>query len=116
MKRAILPALGLALLLALPAIPQDGGNDLQDEVDTLKEQVELQEKQIKELKEYVANQQKQAAALSKALGRAEKEGFLLPAPNNDAKKALLSGLKQFASVAAGGAPKADDDEGEESED
>jgi len=106
MKRAIIPALFLALFLAVPAVPQDGGADeLKLEIQVLSEQVEKQGKALKELQTYVSNQRGQAAALVKALKKAEKEGFLMPIPANDAKKALLSGLQKYAAVAAGGNPQ-----------
>lgn len=112
MKRAILPALGLALLLSLPAVSQDEENPMEKEIEALKVKVEEQDAAIKKLQTYVDNQKKQGARLNKSLAAAESEGFLLPAPNNDAKKSLLSGLQEFAGVAAGGAPKPSDSDEE----
>jgi hypothetical protein len=105
MKRVILPALGLALLLSIPAISQEGGNPLEKEVEELKKKVEGQDAALKELQAYVDRQKAGARKLSKSLASAEEEGFLLPAPNNEAKKSLLSGLQEFAGVAAGAEPK-----------
>ncbi len=107
MKRAILPALGLALLLSIPAVSQEEGVTLDQEVATLKKKVELQDAALKALQTYVDQQKEQAKRLGKSLAAAEEGGFLEPAPNNDAKKALLSGLQDFAGVAAGEAPKAE---------
>jgi len=112
MKRAILPALSLALLLSLPAVSQDEGKTMEKEIEALKTKVEEQDAALKQLQTYVDNQKKQAARLAKSLAAAEEEGFLLPAPNNDAKKSLLSGLKAFAGVAAGSEPKAKSDDEE----
>jgi hypothetical protein len=112
MKRAVFPALALALLLSVPAISQEEV-DLGAEVTALKKKVEEQDAALKLLQQYVDNQKRQAGRLGKSLSTAEKEGFLLPAPNNDAKEALLSGLKDFAQVAAGGAPATDEGSGEE---
>ena len=108
MKRAILPALFLGLLLSVPAVPQDGGDgELKLEIQGLQEQLDKQGKALKELQTYVSNQKGQAAALVKALKKAEKKGFTYPAPHNDARKALLSGLQKFAAVAAGGNPQSE---------
>ncbi len=107
MKRAILPALFLGLLLSVPAVPQDGGDGLNLEIQGLQEQLDKQGKALEELQTYVSNQKGQAAALVKALKKAEKKGFTYPAPHNDARKALLSGLQKFAAVAAGGNPQSE---------
>jgi len=108
MKRAILPALGLALLLSIPAVSQEEeGVTLEKEVAALKKKVEEQGAALKALQTYVDRQKEQAKQLGKSLAAAEEGGFLEPAPNNDAKKALLSGLQEFAGVAAGGEPKAE---------
>jgi len=104
MKRVILPVLGLALLLSLPAVSQEAGGP------TLDEKVEEQDAALKALQAYVENQKAQAKRLDKSLAKAEKEGFLLPAPNNDAKTSLLKGLQEFAGVAAGGEPEKDSGE------
>jgi hypothetical protein len=105
MKRAILPVLGLALLLSLPAISQEEGPTLDEKVEALTTKVEEQDAALKQLQAYVENHKKQAQRLDKSLAKAEEEGFLMPAPNNDAKASLLKGLQEFAGVAAGGEPK-----------
>ena len=105
MKRAILPVLGLALFLSIPAVSQEEAVTLDKQVEELKKKVEEQDKALKELQIYVEQQKTQAARLMKSLATAEEGGFLEPAPNNDAKKALLSGLQDFAGVAAGAEPK-----------
>lgn len=110
MKRAILPALGLALLLSIPAVSQDEEVTLPQEVETLKKKVEEQDVAIKQLQAYVEQQKKQAVKLGKSLAAAEEGGFLMPVPANDAKKSLLSGLQEFAGVAAGGEAKAESGE------
>jgi hypothetical protein len=105
MKRAILPVLGLALLLSLPAVSQDEGPTLDEKVEALTKKVEEQDLALKALQTYVENQKAQAKRLDKSLAKAEEEGFLLPAPNNDAKTSLLKGLQEFAGVAGGAEPK-----------
>lgn len=111
MKRVILPVLGLALLLSLPAVSQEaGGPTLDEKVEALTKKVEEQDAALKELQAYVENQKAQAKRLDKSLAKAEEEGFLLPAPNNDAKASLLKGLQEFAGVAAGGEPEKDSGE------
>lgn len=108
MKRAILPALGLALLLSIPAISQEGeGVTLDQEVAALKKKVEEQDAALKALQTYVDHQKEQAAKLGKSLEAAEKEGFLEAGANMDSRKSLLSGLQEYAGVAAGGEPKAE---------
>ena len=108
MKRAILPALGLALLLSIPAVSQEGeGVTLDQEVAALKKKVEEQDAALKALQTYVDHQKAQAAKLGKSLAAAEEEGFLQPGTNMDARKSLLSGLQEYAGVAAGGEPKAE---------
>jgi hypothetical protein len=107
MKRAVLPILGLALLLSIPAVSQEEAEvPLPKQVEALTRKVEEQGAALKELQAYVDRQKAQAAKLRKSLATAEEEGFLLPAPNNEAKQALLGGLQDFAGVAAGEEPKA----------
>lgn len=105
MNRAILPALGLALLLSIPAVSQEEEMTLDKQVETLTKKVEEQEVALKALQAYVDRQKEQAKRLGKSLATAEEEGFTLPAPNNDAKETLLSGLQEFAGVVAGAEPK-----------
>ena len=109
MKRWILPTLALALVLALPALSQDEAMTLDQKVEELQKKVEAQDRALKELQTYVDRQKAQAARLGKNLATAEEGGFLEPAPNTDAKKALLSGLQEFAGVAAGGEVKPAED-------
>ena len=106
MKRAIFPALCLALLLSVPAIPQDGGSDeeLELRVTALEAQVEKQQTSLKEMQSYLGNLRGEAATLAKKLKASEKKGFLYPAPANDARRALLFGLQDWAAVASGGKP------------
>lgn len=112
MKRAIVPALFLALLLSIPAVSQDDGRTLREEVDALTKKVEEQDAALKRLQEYVDRQMKQAGRLAKSMDAAEEKGFLLPAPNNDAKRALLKGIRDFAAVVGGGEPKPGDSDEE----
>lgn len=106
MKRAILPVLGLALFLSIPAVSQEEeAKTVDKQVEELTKKVEEQDKAIKALQVYVEQQKTQAARLMKSLAAAEEGGFLEPAPHTDARKALLSGLSDFAGVAAGGEPK-----------
>ena len=106
MKRAIVPSLFLALLLSVPASPQDPGSEeeLQLRVTALEEQVEKQQTTLKEMQTYLGNMRGEAATLAKKLRVSEKKGYLYPAPNNDSRRALLYGLQDWASVAAGGKP------------
>jgi hypothetical protein len=110
MKRAILPALGLFLLLSIPAVSQDGGEDLRKEVDLLTKRVEEQDAALKQLQEYVDRHKAQAARLAKRLAAAEEGGFLTAGTNLDSKKDLLGGLQEFAAVAAGGKPAPEGEE------
>jgi len=110
MTRAILPTLCLALLLCLPALSQDEAPTLDQQVEALTKKVEEQDAALKELQAYVDHQKTQAKRLAKSLAAAEEGGFLMPVPANDAKKSLLSGLQDFAGVAAGATPKPDSGE------
>ncbi|MHC4136767.1 MAG: hypothetical protein ACYTDU_03760 [Planctomycetota bacterium] len=106
MKRAVFPALCLALLLSVPAVPQDEGSEeeLKLRVTALEDQVEKQQATLAEMQTYLGNMKGEAAALAKKLKASEKKGYLYPAPNNDSRRALLYGLQDWASVAAGGKP------------
>jgi hypothetical protein len=106
MKRAIFPALCLALLLSVPAIPQDRGSEeeLELRVTALEEQVEKQQAALKEMQTYLGTMRGEAATLAKKLKASERKGYLYPAPNNDSRRALLYGLQDWAAVAAGGKP------------
>jgi septal ring factor EnvC (AmiA/AmiB activator) len=106
MKRAILPALVLALCVSIPVFSQDDQENeteaLQAELATLKEKVDQQSTRIEQLEGYVAKTKSQAIALHEKLKFAEKKGFTYPAPHTDARKALLFGLQDYAAVAGGG--------------
>ena len=84
MKRAILPALAIALLLAVPAIPQGGKSDTEKRIEKLEQAAADQASQIKDLQGYVTALKKEAATLDKHLAKADKSGFTYPAPNTDA--------------------------------
>lgn len=115
MKRALVMIPILALLLAVPAIPQESVTqaDLGLQVSKLKEQVAQQATALKEMQSWMLAQQGQAKALAKKIKEAEKKGFLLPAPHNDAKQALLDGLKGLADSLAGTKPDEQAGEGKE---
>lgn len=104
MNRAIFPALCLALLLSVPAIPQDRNTEeeLQLRVTALEEQVEKQQATLAEMQTYLGKMRGEAATLAKKLKFSEKKGYLYPAPANDARRALLYGLQDWAAVTAGG--------------
>ena len=107
MKRAIFPALCLALLLSVPAVPQDEGSEeeLRLRVAALEDQVDKQQATLAEMQTYLSQTKGEAATLAKKLKTSEKKGYLYPAPNNDSRRALLYGLQDWASVAAGGKPE-----------
>ena len=110
MKRAIIPALLIGVLLCVPALSggdEDETFELALQVKELKEQVEKSEARIKSLEAFLRVQQQAAAKLSKAVRFAEQNGFAWPAPHQDAREALLKGLKEYSKSAAGGA-KAED--------
>ena len=110
MKRALFWTLGLGLLLAVPAIPQDGGDEANDWM-AMRKVIEAQDARIAQLEGYVALHKSEAAELARRLRDADRQGFLYPAPNTDARKALLTGLTRFADTAASGkAPPPDDAE------
>jgi len=107
MKRAILPALAFACLLALPALPQGSGDEeLQKRIDDLEEQVVANAELLVQFKTYLHENKLAAVALYKATESAEKGGVLLPIPANDARKLFLYGVRDFAkAVAADAKPK-----------
>jgi hypothetical protein len=104
MKRAILVALLIGLFLAVPAIPQGGAGDAKpgEELLELKAKVAEQEDRIAQLEEYLEAHKLAAAKLVERLKFADKKGFTYPAPNIDAREALLRGLTAYAEVATGG--------------
>jgi len=102
MKRVILPAFAFLALMALPTRSQDDKEaDVQDQIDTLQEVVTQHEAQIAELTAYVKSQKAEAERLSAALAKAKQEGYLMAAPNHDAKQAMFDGLTRFARVSSG---------------
>ncbi|MGH7163656.1 MAG: hypothetical protein ACREID_09235 [Planctomycetota bacterium] len=111
MKRAIIPALLVALLFAVPAGSQDDAATLREEVDALKAKVEEQDRRIWTLHAYVDATKKEAKSLAKALESADKGGFTFPAPNADAKATLLKGLQAFAKTASTGLVATKDEAG-----
>lgn len=103
MSRMLLPVLFVTLALATPASTQgDPLEELKKEVAGLKETVARQAAQLAALQKQADEGKKEASNLVKALDEAEKGGFTLPAPNTDARQALLSGLQRYARVASGG--------------
>ncbi|MHC4547259.1 MAG: hypothetical protein ACYTEZ_00660 [Planctomycetota bacterium] len=106
MKRAIFPALCLALLLSGPAVPQDTVEDeLELRLRTLEEQAVKQQALLQEVQTYLGQTRGEAATLVDMLRAAEKKGFLYPAPNVDSRRALLYGMQRYAAVAAGRKPR-----------
>ena len=113
MKRVILATLFLATLFVLPAISQDSGKEadlaeaiatLTEELEKLQETVDRQGRQIKALESALARQAAEAKKLVEATEFAQKKGFLLPTPANDARGALLFGVRRFAVVVSGSTP------------
>ena len=113
MKRVILATLFLATLFVLPAISQDSGKEadpteaiatLTEELEKLQETVDRQGRQIKALEATLARHATEAKKLIQATEFAQKHGFLLPTPANDARGAFLFGVKRFAVVVSGSSP------------
>jgi len=99
MKGFALPLALLCLVFAVPALSQGSEkkeDDLATQVKKLTEQVEKQQKAIDELTKRAEADKKAAASLAKQLTKARKGGFTYPAPNIDAREALLGGLEAFA--------------------
>ena len=93
MKRALPITLVIALLFAVPALSQGDEKDLATRVQQLEKQVEAQQKLQKD---QAKDREDRHAELIKALADAEKKGYMFPAPNVDAKKALFAGLRALA--------------------
>ena len=94
MKRALPIALLVALVLAVPAIPQDDSKpDLAKRVKLLEKKLTKQEAALKAVEAYMATQDARGAELASALAVAEKKGFLDAGANVDAKEALFKGLR-----------------------
>lgn len=107
MKRAIFPALLVALVLVVPALSQGDGEDLAKKVQDLEEKVAQQEARLVDLSKHVEATKKEAAKLVQTLAKAEKDGFTYPAPNITAREELLKGLQGYAKVASGKRDQAD---------
>ena len=99
MKSYVLPLLLLGLLFAVPALPQEKkGDTIADRVAKLEKQVKSQADSIVRLEKQVEAEKKAREALAKQLKAARKGGFTYPAPNVDAKEALLGGLEAYAAA------------------
>jgi uncharacterized coiled-coil protein SlyX len=74
MKRAIFPALCLALLLSVPAVPQDESSEeeLKLRITALEDQVEKQQATLAEMQTYLGKMKGEAATLAKKLKFSEK--------------------------------------------
>lgn len=102
MKSTMLPLFLIGLLFAVPALSQGDKNDqaLEKRVDALEKQVADQKLAIDKLNRRAEADKKAAAALAKQLKAARKGGFTFPAPNIEAKEALLGGLESYAGAGA----------------
>lgn len=120
MKRVILATLFLATLFVLPAISQTSGDEvdsaeaiatLTEKLEKLQETVDAQGTEIRALQARLEVQAAEAKKLVAATNKAEREGMLLPAPNNAARAAFLFGVRRYATVVTGGSAKGslDDD-------
>lgn len=98
MKSYFLPLMLLGLVFAVPALSQGAGKeeDLAKSVKELQKKVDEQQKRIETLETRAKADAKASEALAKRLKKARKDGFTYPAPNPDAKEALLSGLETYA--------------------
>ena len=98
MKSTLLPLFLIGLLFAVPALSQGEKADaeLAKRVDAREKKVEVQGKAIEKLNKRVEAEKKAAEELAKKLKAARKGGFTYPAPNTDAKEALLGGLEGYA--------------------
>ena len=97
MKSYVLPLLLIGLLFAVPALSQGKKEaTIEDRVVALEKLTAEQTKAIKELQARVEAEKKASAALAAKLKKARKGGFTYPAPNVDAKEALLGGLEAYA--------------------
>ncbi|MEM8883956.1 MAG: hypothetical protein AAGD14_07810 [Planctomycetota bacterium] len=100
MKSYVLPLVLIGLLFAVPALSQGDKKDepLEKRVEALEKVVAQQGKTIDALNKRVEAQKKASAELVKQLKAARKGGFTFPAPNTDAREALLGGLEDFAAT------------------
>ena len=98
MKEFALPLVLLCVVFAVPALSQGAKkeDDLPTQVKKLTEQVMKLEKSVKALEARVEAEKKASDALAKKLKAARKGGFTYPAPNIDAREALLGGLEAYA--------------------
>ena len=102
MKRALAIVLLGALVLSLPALSQGApAPDPEAKVSALEKQVEQQAARLAALEAWRKAVEARAKALEAKLRVAKEKGFTLPAPNNDAKEALLGGLQDFARALSG---------------
>jgi len=101
MKSTILPLFLIGLLFAVPALSQGEkkDDDLAKRMEALEKQVAAQQKAIESLEKRAEQDKTAAADLVKKLKVARKGGFTYPAPNTEAKEALLSGLESYADTA-----------------
>jgi len=110
MKRTLPFALLLAVFLAAPAVPQGTEGKVED-LDTVvaalrdkvaKQEAMLQqhEARMQEVVAYLQAQKAEAKELGKRLDAARTGGFTFPAPNTEAREALLAGLERWARQAA----------------
>ena len=93
MKHALPVDVVLALCVSVPALSQDEKPALETRIEVLEEIVAKQQEM---LDAHVKTRDERGAELVRWLDVAEKKGFLYPAPNTDAKKALLAGLRAVA--------------------
>ncbi|MHC4940227.1 MAG: hypothetical protein ACYTHK_14875 [Planctomycetota bacterium] len=102
MKSYTLPLLLIGLLFAVPALSQGEKKEdsLEKKVEALEKKVAEQEASIDKLNKRVEAQKKASADLAKRLKAARKGGFTYPAPNIDAREALLGGLEAYAGATA----------------
>jgi len=98
MKHFALPLAFVCLVFAVPALSEGGKkeDDLSNQVKQLTEHVEKLQESVKALEARVETEKLASAALAKKLKKARKDGFTYPAPNIDAKEALLGGLEAYA--------------------
>ena len=116
MKRAILATLFIATLFVLPAVSQDSGDQadpaeaiatLTEQLEKLQETVDAQGREIRALQARLDAQAAEASKLIAATKKAEREGMLLPAPNNAARAAFLFGVRRYATVVSGKSTEGD---------
>lgn len=102
MKSTMLPLFLIGLLFAVPALSQGDKKEqtLEKRIEALEKQTADQQAAIDKLQKRVEADQKAAAALVKQLKVARKGGFTFPAPNIEAREALLGGLESYAGAGA----------------